>query len=199
MSTPTTEEPFTIFHKFPQKSNSRFLDNAPKISPKSINLDLHQTCPKTTWTQTVYVGTATKAAKAPEEESWHMIPIFIATDGTTTRRDMLLATNAEPIRLNTLFVKSQGARNTVHVFRVLCSCDCAAGWGVESIVVRAISLQLGERATTEDACMEGKRSGKLQITIGLREKVCHMDIDGGEDGGRTMLITRHINQMPSRG
>lgn len=128
-----------------------------------------------------------------------MILILIATDGTTTRRDMQLATNAEPIRLNTLFVKSQDARNIALVFLALFSCDCATGWGVESIVVRAISLQLGERPTTENACMGEKRSEKLQITIGLREKACHMDIDGGGDGGRTMLIMKHINQMPGRG
>ncbi|CEF87669.1 hypothetical protein FGSG_11059 [Fusarium graminearum PH-1] len=183
MSTPTTEEPFTIFHKFPPEVQLEILRQCSEGDLVCLSLtcrDMHYLA-KPLLSEKPDLSKVDQLGSTPDMPQDCMDSDY--QYGTTTRRDMLLATNAEPIRLNTLFVKSQGARNTVHVFHALSSCDCATGWGVESIVV----------------CMEGKRSEKLQITIGLREKACHMDIDGGEDGGRTTLITRHINQMPSRG
>ncbi|VTO90278.1 unnamed protein product [Fusarium graminearum] len=134
MSTPTTEEPFTIFHKFPPEVQLEILRQCSEGDLVCLSLtcrDMHYLA-KPLLSEKPDLSKVDQLGSTPDMPQDCMDSDY--QYGTTTRRDMLLATNAEPIRLNTLFVKSQGARNTVHVFRALSSCDCATGWGVESIV-----------------------------------------------------------------
>ncbi|EKJ77343.1 hypothetical protein FPSE_02421 [Fusarium pseudograminearum CS3096] len=176
MSTSMTEEPFTIFHKFPPEVQLEILRQCSEGDLVCLSLtcrDMHYLA-KPLLPEKPDLSKVDQLGSTPDMPQDYMDSNCICSNGNK---------GCKGARGRIVAYDPDTHRNRRHYYkkRYAACYECRA------------------YPPEHPACMGEKRSEKLQITIGLREKACHMDIDGGGDGGRTMLIMKHINQMPGRG